>query len=44
MPAVGWLSYMFSIVVFFMLIKVILGVAVARVVFYRELVATREVA
>ena len=43
-PAVGWLSYMFSIVVFFMLIKVILGVAVARVVFYRELVATREVA
>ena len=36
-PAVGWLSYMFSIVVFFMLIKVILGMAVARVVFYREL-------
>lgn len=36
-PAVGWLSYMFSIVVFFMLIKGILGMAVARVVFYREL-------
>ena len=36
-PAVGWLSYMFSIVLFFMLIKGILGVAVARVVFYREL-------
>ena len=36
-PAVGWLSYMFSIVLFFMLIKGIRGVAVARVVFYREL-------
>lgn len=40
-PAVGWLSYLFGIVVFWMLIKVILGMAVARVVFYRELVATR---
>ena len=43
-PAVGWLSYMFGIVVFFVLVKVILSMAVARVVFYRELVAIgREV-
>ena len=41
-PAVGWLSYMFGIVVFFVLVKVILSMAVSRVVFYRELVAARE--
>ena len=42
--AVGVISLLFELVAFWMLLKVFLGVAVARVVFYRDLVATREAA
>ena len=42
--AVGVVSLLFELVAFWMLLRVFLGVAVARVVFYRDLVAAKGVA